>query len=335
MSETNWNSSLTIERWAKEFYREARVPDFFGPYTGESASSIIQVKTDLKKKQGDQIHFGLVEKIEGDGVTGDNTMAANEVPIVTQHQAITIDQLRQGILSTGRMEDKRTHLNFRKEAMSELKNWFNETIDKDLFTVLAASPTRSLGADNGGTLRFDASTTKSGLVAADKISLGDVTVLSKLAKVPATSGNYKIRPAMIDGKKMYLLVVGHESAVDLRKDPDWNQAQREAQNRGRSNPLFNDVLGVWGDVIIDKHENIVPFTDGGGASVRGEANLFLGAQAGMLAYGGDYSWDETPVDRGNKLAITGGIIYEAAKAKFNSIDWASIVYHCATTSLSA
>lgn len=331
---TKWNANLTVEKWAKEFFREARIPAFFEPFTGKSSSSVIQMKTELTKEKGDQIHMGLVENLSKDapGVTGDNIMAGNEVPISTQHQAITIDQLRQGVISEGRMNDKRTFLDFREEALDKLKIWYSEVIDQDLFTVIGASPTRTLGADNGGTPRID-SAAKSGLAAADKVSLGDVSLLKKLAKVPYTSGDYKIRPAKLKGGTQYLLILGSESAYDLKRDSEYNQIRREAAARGWDNSIFTGVLGWHDGVLLLEHENIAVFDDGGGATVHGEQNLFVGAQAGLLAYGGGYSWHEEEVDRGNKLAITGGLIYEAAKAKFNSIDWACISYYCATTDL--
>jgi len=333
---TTWNSNLTVQKWAKEFFREARIPAFFEPFTGAGKGSVIQTKTELSKAKGDNITMGLVENLSKDapGVTGDNIMAGNEVPIVTQSQNIVIDQLRQAVISEGRMNDKKTLLNFREEALGVLKTWFSEVMDQDLFTVIGASPTRTLGADVGGTPRID-STSKSGLVAADKISLGDISLMKKLAKVPYTAGDYKIRPAKIKGDTQYICVLGSESEYDLKRDSEYNQIRREADRRGMDNSIFTGLLGWHDNVLLLGHENIAGFTDGGGASVRGEQNLFMGAQAGLLAFGGDFSWHEELVDRGNKLSITGGIIYEAAKAYMNSIDWAVISYYCATTKLAA
>ncbi len=334
MAETTWNSALSIERWAKEFFREASKPAFFEKFMGTGAQNIFQKKTELEKKKGDQIHVGLIMKLQGSGVTGDNTLAGNDQDLVTYQQSVTLNQLRQGILSAGRMNDKRTHIDFRKEALASLKIWFSEKLDDDMFDVLSASPTRTLGADTEGTPRIN-SDSKSGLGSTDVIDLADLSLLKALAIKPYGSDEVKIRPVMVDGKSYYVYVCGPETAREL-KDPgsEWATAQREAQVRGKENPLFTGALGIWDGVVIHSHENITQFDDGGGDSVHGEQNLFLGAQAGIFAYGGDYSWHEEKVDRGNKLAISGGIIYEAAKSTFNSEDFACISHYVATTDLS-
>lgn len=333
MAETTWNSSLSIERWSKEFFRQASVPEFMKRFMGKSAQNIFQEKTELKKSKGDKIHFGLIMKLVGSGVTGDNTMAGNDEDLVTYEFNATIDQLRNSVLSKGKVNDKRTTLDFRKEALDALKIWFGEQLDSDMFSVLSASPTRTLGADSGGTPRIN-SAAKSGLVSGDVIDLADISLLKTLAVRPKGSDQVKIRPIKVDGKSYYVYIMGPESAREI-KDPgsEWSQAQREAAARGKDNPVFSGALGIYDGVILHTHENISSFDDGGGASVHGEQNLFLGAQAGVFAYGGDYTWHEETVDRGNKLAVTGGLIYEAAKTKFNSEDFACISHYVATTDL--
>jgi len=126
-----------------------------------------------------------------------------------------------------------------------------------------------------------------------------------------------------------------ESSYDLQADSEYQQLFRDAWWRGEKNPLFRDAKIVINNVIVHEYEGISSFDDGGGSTVHGELNLFMGAQAAIFARGGDHTWHEETVDRGNKLAITGGVIYELAKTKFNSIDFGTIAYYCSTTDLSA
>lgn len=334
MAETSWNSSLHVERWRKEFAYEAAKLDFLQKFAGPDESYAIQIVNDLKKSKGDQIHVPLVMKLSGSGTTGDNTLAGNEEDLVTYEQTVTLDQLRHGVLSKGKMENKRVLIDFRKTALRQLKIWFNETLDADLISVLGTSPTRTLGADTAGTPRID-SASKSGLASGDVITIDDIRLLKTLATKPYTSTHPKIRPIKIDGKKCYLLIIGPESAYDLKTSSAYNTLMRDAWWRGEKNPLFYDAKVVVDNVLVHEYEGISSFDDGGGASVHGELNLFMGAQAAIFALGGDHTWHEETVDRGNKLAISGGLIYELAKTKFNSIDFATIAYYCATTDLSA
>ena len=334
MAETSWTSNMYVERWRKEFAFEAPNFDFMDRFAGKDENSAIQIVDDLKASKGRQVHVDLIMKLDGSGVTGDNTMAGNEEDLVQYEQTVTLDQLRHGVLSKGKMENKKVLTDFRSTAMRQLKIWFNETLDSDLLSVLQASPTRYLGADNGGTPRFD-STAKSSLAAADKVTVGDIRLLRALAKKPYTSGNPKIRPIKYNGREYYVLVLGVEGVYDLKQNSTYQQIVREAWWRGEKNPLFNDALAVIDGVIIHEYDGLSAFDDGGGASVHGNQGIFMGAQAAVLARGGAHTWHEETVDRGNKLAITGGLIYEIAKTKFNSADFGCISYYHATTDLSA
>jgi len=85
-------------------------------------------------------------------------------------------------------------------------------------------------------------------------------------------------------------------------------------------------LGEWNGIILHKHRNVVTFDDyGAGANVEAARALFLGAHAGLAAWGkngdyGRYSWNEETEDRGNRLVITAGAKYGIKRATFNSKD---------------
>jgi len=199
--------------------------------------------------------------------------------------------------------------------------------------VMSASPTRTLGADDGRDPRID-SASKSGLVDADLTTVSDIRLLHTLAKKPATAGNPRIKPIIFKGKKYYLLILGSESMYDLKEDSEYNQILRDAWWRGEKNPIFSDASVVIDGVIIHEFEGIQSFDDGGGATVHGELNLFVGAQGAVFLEGGGTDWHEEMVDRGRQLSIGGTLIYEIAKTKFNGIDQAVIAYYAATTDLS-
>jgi N4-gp56 family major capsid protein len=49
-------------------------------------------------------------------------------------------------------------------------------------------------------------------------------------------------------------------ANDLKNDATFAQARREADVRGKDNPIFTGALGIWDGVILHEHE-YVPFLD--------------------------------------------------------------------------
>ena len=328
MAEVQWTSSLEVSRWAKELFSEAKKDTYFSRFFGGS-SSAIQVLSDLKAAKGKDITVGLKMKIEGDGITGDNTLAGNEVAIDTYSQTVTLDQLRQGVLSKGKMHNKKVLIDFRKEALDSLKIWFAETMEKDMIDTLSGVASTSAGVatytygtdctnlvwnDSGTGIATD---NPSDLAVADVLTPEAISFMSAKAKMLSP----KMRPVRVGGKDYYLLIVHPETARELKNNTVWQAAQQYAMPRGKDNPLFSGALGMWDGVVVHEHDMIQKMTVN---SLNANRNLFLGAQAGLVAFGGDHAWHEETVDRGNKLSVSAAIIYEMAKASFNSKDFGVI-----------
>jgi len=160
----------------------------------------------------------------------------------------------------------------------------------------------------------------------DTMDLGLVDKL--VAKAETTDP--MIQPFMIDGEKKFVLLMHTWQAYDLRKSTstnDWIDIHKNTD--GKDNLIFKNALGEYNGVILHKHRNVIRFdatTSSPWATYAARA-LFLGAQAGIIAWGGGqkgvgrYSWNEDKDDRGNALAITAGSIYGVKKTQFNSKDF--------------
>ena len=148
------------------------------------------------------------------------------------------------------------------------------------------------------------------------------------------SANYRMRPIRVDGQEYYVLVLHPEVAYDLFTLAGWQTAQREAQNRGDSNPIFTGSLGIWDGVVVHAHEGVSVIDDGGGAAIKGARNLFMGAQAACFAENSDMKWVEKTFDYGNQLGISAAKIYGVDISDYNSKDYGVIQYVSARTDLS-
>ena len=85
-------------------------------------------------------------------------------------------------------------------------------------------------------------------------------------------------------------------------------------------------LGMIGGTILHSHRNVIRFTDyGSGANLPAARALFMGRQAGVIAYGTTggmrFSWQEEVKDAGNEPTITSGFIGGIKKARFNNKDF--------------
>ncbi len=334
MADTTYASALLVSTWGRELFREAEDMIYFKRFMGDGKNNIIQAKHELDGKEGDDVTFGLLMKLSGSGVTGDGTLEGNEEALVTYDMNVTIDQVRNAVRSKGRLHDRSHYFNFRQNGKDLLAIWLAEYIDTDIFDTLSASPTRTLGEDAAGTYRFD-STYKSSLASGDVITTKAFNILSKIALVPYNAAELPMRPVKIDGKDHFVLILHPEALYDLKQDSTWNQANREARERSKENPIFKGASYYYDGLVIHSHKNITLFTNGGGDSVRGSDNLLLGAQAGVYAVADEMLWNEKTFDYGNKRGIAAGQIYGFKKSKFNSEDFSVLDYVTSNTQLGA
>ena len=91
-------------------------------------------------------------------------------------------------------------------------------------------------------------------------------------------------------------------ALALKKDTQWQQAQREAQLRGKDNPLFTGALGMWDNVILYTSPR-VRTADDGVASAPVARNVFFGAQACAKAYAYFPDWTEQEFSYGQEAGV--------------------------------
>jgi len=337
------NHALAVKRWSTSLAVEAEKKSYFKKFIG----SIIERKTDLEKKAGDQITFGLRMKLRGAGVTGDATLEGNEEALVYYSDAILIDQLRHAVRSKGKASEQRVPYDMRATAREALATWYAERFDELMFVNLSGArgvdssltlPLSFTGFAGNTLLAPDAAHLKfaNGLAKAT-ITTSDILTLSEIDKLVeiAETVDPMIQPIMVDGEKHYVLLIHPYQATDLRTNTavgQWLDIQKAAGARGGSNPIFSGALGVYNNVVIHVHRNVIRHSDlGSGTNLPGARALFLGAQAGAIAFGNGggetvarYSWVEELFDYKNQLGVSAGSIFGVKKTRFNSADFGVI-----------
>lgn len=344
------NDSQTVKIWSTLTMREALKQTMFAKFLGKGKKSIIMRLTDLEKQAGDTIKYDLLMQMVNDGVKGDARMRGNEEALTYYQDSVVIDQLRNAH-SFKRMSQQRTVHDLRADAKANLADWFADKYDTYMFNCLCGNTSHSFGqattapdadhyvvsgdVSNTGTIADD----EGNLSDNDQIQLADMDFAKEKAKTFTTGSIPTIRPVMIDGQEMYVVVLHPYSVTDLRLDVansayvSWPDIQMYANKRGLKNPIFDGSLGVYNGMILFESTRIYsPVT-----SVR--RNLFLGAQAGVFAVGNAYntlaqqrmgkdnlmSWYEDSDDFGNENAIAVGNIFGMKKCVFNSDDYGVIV----------
>jgi N4-gp56 family major capsid protein len=345
------NDPMAVKLWAKRLGVETLKNCWITRLTGPSSSSVIQVKDDLNKSAGDKITYGLRMQLSGNGVIGDGTLSGNEEALTVYTDAIVVNQLRHAVRSAGRMSQQRVPFAVRDEALSGLRDWWADRIDWWGMNQLCGNPNTQ--TPNGSMV---ADTRWTGLQATivpdsghyktahgsgndENITSTDVFTLSMLDKSveAARTASPALRPVTIDGKPMYVAILHPYSVTDIRTNTStgqWLDIQKAAMQGGEigDNPIFDGSLGVYNGVILHSDYRV---TYGANSSTNAaittvRRNVFLGAQAGMLAFGRDngperFTWVEELFDYENELGVSAGLIAGMKKTVFNSQDYAVIV----------
>lgn len=365
MANTVTAAALRQELWSKELLDDVRrdVENIMG-FMGADANNIIQVSKELGKKKGDTETFGLLARLSGDGVTGDNELEGNEESMTTYSEQVAIDQIRNAVRLKGKLDDQKVTYDQISGARENLRTWMAEFAARQIMHKLGGVTNTTLVDTNGvvvggratwsNTPDFipDADTAAgtgsrylcaeptgaASITAADTMTLDLVTDLATKASL----ANPKIQKISSGGDSFYVLYLHPLCARDIRKSSDWKTAQENAKVRGDKNPVFRGALGYWSNVLLLENE-FVPWLDitAAGNSFRGAAtgtdfsadtarNLLCGRQAVLCA---EASNPEALVtekfDYGNKDGVASSFIGGYQKAMFNSLEYGVIAMDAA------
>lgn len=334
------NDPLAVKLWSRKLMREALAQTFMSKYMGESSSSAIQIQNDTKKSAGDRITIGLRMQLSGAGVQGDGTLEGLEEALQTYSDNIFINQLRHAVRSGGKMSEQRVPFSVREEARTGLQDWWSDRMDQSIINQLTGNtgqtdtrytgnqatiaPVYSSTAASNRWVFSGASTTEASLSTTEIMSLA---VIDKCVTTAKTSVPL-MRPIMVDGKEMYVLMLHPHQIYSLRTNTNtgqWLDIQMAAMTGGKvsDNPIFTGAMGVYNNVVIVETRRIPTVV----ANTR--RGVFFGAQACGFAVGQDsapekMTWVEELFDYENQLGVSAGMIFGAKKIVYNSLDFGTL-----------
>lgn len=339
--------ALAVQRWSDSLAIEVAKNQYFAKFIGLGHDNLLVLKSELNKAAGEKVTVGLRMKLAADGIEGDAVIeghATGEEALSFFNDALFIDQLRKSTKSKGKMSEQRVPYNMRKEGRDALATWWAEKLDEDIFCYLSGArgvdtsfktattwtgrANNALTAPDTGHLIYGGNaTSKLDLDTNDVLSLGTIERLVAMSETV----DPMIQPITINGAKKFVLLMHVFQAFQLRTSVttnDWLDIHKATDSgQGQKSMVYMNALGEYADVILHKHRNVIRFSDYGTTTNLPAARaLFLGAQAGLIAYGQEsspqrYNWHEEMDDRGNALAITAGAIYGVKKSRFNGKDF--------------
>lgn len=341
-----------VKRWAAATAVAISKSSYFGKRMigkGRDSRMPVQQLDDLSEGAGDEVTLDLLMPSNAEPIVMDQTLDGKESPLKYYVDRMRIDQVRTGVDLGSRMTKKRTLRNIRQDAKRVATDWWKRAMDELLFIYLSGSRGTGGGfvwsADNpfftvnavtppdaehqiyGG-----AATSKASLTAADVFTLATIDKAKARAETSGGDGGESLSmlPIDIDGAEHYLCLMHTFQAHSLRTSAGtngWLDLQKAAASaEGRNNPIFKGGLGMYNDVVLHSHRNVIRFSDYGvGNNVPAARALFLGSQAAFIAYGDNESgtklkWTEVQRDHENSVAIGVAAILGVKKATYKSKD---------------
>jgi len=338
-----WSGSLAVDQIKKSYFERK--------FVGTEDNSIIQRKTELETDSGDRISFDLSVQLRGEYTEGDRRLDNKAENLKFYTDEVNIDQARKAVSAGGKMTRKRTVHNLRSIARNRLGDYWSRFSDELMFMYLSGA--RGINRDFLFGLDFtghagnlfqtpDAihqmyggdATSKGSIVAGDKMTRSIV----ERAEVKATMLQAQdpdaanMVPVTMEGEERYVCVMSPFQAHDLRNESagEWLDVQKAAAAaEGRNNPIFKGSLGMLKNVVLHSHRNAIRFSDyGAGSNVSASRALFMGRQAGVVAYGTPtgrrWEWKEEMKDFGNEPTVASGCIVGMKKTRFNNKDFGVI-----------
>lgn len=345
-----WSTLLASDMLSKSYFTKK--------FVGTTDNSIIQQKTELESDAGDLVQFDLSVQLKGTPTSGDNRLKGREENLRFFSDEVRIDQLRHSVSAGGRMTRKRTAHDLRKLAKDKLGDYWSEYLDQMMFIYLSGArginqdfyePTTYTGHASNAIQAPDTSHLMYGGAATSKATLvvGDLMSRDLIEKVQTNVGMIRaldptksnLEPVTLDGETRFILLMSLFQEYSMKTQTGatgWLEIQKAAAGaNGENNKIFKGGLGMIGDTILHSHKSVIRFSDyGAGSNIAASRALFMGRQAGVVAYGTPNGtrmmWEEELEDYGNEPTVAAGLIIGMKKTRFNSSDFGVVAVDTAS-----
>ncbi|WP_245216597.1 N4-gp56 family major capsid protein [Sagittula salina] len=359
-----WGDPKAQMKWGSQLAVDTNTAGYFTKkFEGKGDNNIIEQKTELEGDTGDRVSFDLSVQLRGKPTTGDDRVTGKEESLRFYTDQVIIDQTRKSVSAGGKMSRKRTVHDLRKVAKARLAEYWAKYMDELKFIYLSGmrginedfiEPEDWTGHAGNAIQPPDAQhvfypgavASKATLTAADTMNRDVIEVVSSESKMmraqdPKTAN---MKPVTVEGEDHYVVVMSPFQERDMRTAvgaTGWLEISKAAAGaEGRASKIFKGGLGMINNVILHCHESVVRARDyGAGSNVHAARALFLGRQAGVIAYGTSggarFSWFEDKIDGDNEPIVIAGTIVGMKATVFNGKRFGTIAIDTAAKSARA
>lgn len=335
MADTTPATGLVVQQWEDKFFSQYIQEGGFKALMGTAENSVIQVKEDLTKKQGDSITIALVGRLTNDATTGTAVLEGNEEDMASRSMRIYVDKRRNAV-RVAEMSEQKSAIPLRNAARARLLDWAMEDT-RDLFIealgslngTAFASRTAAIGdawlVDNADRVQFGAAAAgytdlSSDLALLDTTSdLFNATALDAMI-LKAKTASPKLRPMRDPGNgKRYWVVFAHPNAFKNLRDSLDTEVLASTVVQMEASKLFEGGDIMWNGAIVKELDDMPIYANlGDSATTEVTPVYLLGAQALAIAYAKRWKTATEEFDYGDKHGVAVESIYGVRKVLFGT-----------------
>ncbi len=332
--------------------KKSKVLPFIAKSENDERAIIKGVQKTLE--EGNVVGVEFQDELLEAGARGNVSFNASKEELKSIKMFVKVDSMQHSVPSTNNITLPQRAKNFISTARTKLKNWGTMMFDKIIISAFSANCTNIVACGH----HADGVTTN--ITQSDVFSLADLEEAKRRAELGIAydaSGNEIEVPPLIpfmqdtsenvgfyEELDYYVTWVGTDSARNVKNDPNYEIARKDAMDRGKNNPLFTGALGFWDGVLMlniktdtkrqsgiltSKSEfhgfsNVKYFdlsTYAGDGGIPTEINLMLGAGAGVIVVDKGFSYYEWE-DKDDPRRMHVGIdrVFGFAKQKYSASD---------------
>lgn len=335
MADTTPATGLVVQQWEDKFFTQYLHDGGFKPLMGTDENSVIQVKEDLTKKEGDSITIALVNRLTNAATTGTTTLEGNEEDMASRSMRIYVDKRRNAV-RIAEMSEQKSAISLRNAARATLLDWAMEDTRELVITALGSlngtaftSRTAAIGdawlVDNADRVVFGASTPGLTDLSSDLSNLDttadlfNATALDAMI-LKAKTCNPKIRPMRDggNGKRYYVAFANPHAFKNLRDSLD-TEVLANTVVEMQASKLFEGGDILWNGCIVKETDNLPIYPNIGSSGTAEVTPVYLcGAQALAVAYAKRWKSVTDTFDYGDKYGVAIDSIYGVRKIIFGT-----------------
>lgn len=258
--------------------------------------------SDLSKGGGDSITVDLFNILQGKPTMGDRKLVGRMMPLKNSTMEVTLDQVRGGVDTGGRMSQQRTVHNLRGIGRAGITGWWARFMDQwklvhicgargDMDTADWVIPT----SDDPEFAEIMVNTVQAptynrhfyagDATGLDDLDTADILSLDDIDKLRAAidESDMPLQPVVLEDdpgswdEPLYVLYVSSRQWHYLQNRTgasSWRQFMANARERGSKNPLFKGEPGMWNGILVRKTQRAVRFHQGTTVTVATSASAF-------------------------------------------------------------